>query len=267
VNREMGYKAIIGAIFLLGLSIIMLVALPILVGTSPTPVGLTLTIITGVTALLSSLVLASLILNCLNLSDREEALGLPTGSVRAIIALSLIVIFAIMSIFMFQYMDNPVTTTTTVITTNSTIGDQNFTNSTTTVTEGTGQAMIDFTKTTLTTMGTLVVAIAAFYFGTRSVQVAKGAEEEAELFIDPSGTKDWKIGDSPIIIFVKPTPEDAAVNLKVDGDKYESVQRGESPNRYIYTPSLTEEKTVTLAFEMPAYSDFKAEKLTVNIKK
>jgi hypothetical protein len=236
------------------------------------PVALTITIIAGVTALMSALVFSSFILNCLGLSDREEALGLPTGSVRAIIALSLIVIFAIMSIFMFQYMNMPVTTQTITIVTNSTIGNQAISNSTTQTIAGSSQAMVDFSKQILTTMGTLVVAIAAFYFGTRAVQVAQGGKEKAELFIDPSGEKTWVVGSDPITIFVKATPEDADVSYDVNGDDYDTVQRdNDSKNRYIYKPSPltppTDSKEVTLTFKMPAYSSVSAKELKVTVKK
>ncbi len=57
--------------------------------------------ITGVMALLVSLALVSLTFSLAGLSDRGEALGLPRGSVRAVISLSLIVLFAITS-FAFQ---------------------------------------------------------------------------------------------------------------------------------------------------------------------
>lgn len=36
------------------------------------------------------------------LSDKTQDLGLPTGSVRAVVALSLIVLFAIFSLFLFN---------------------------------------------------------------------------------------------------------------------------------------------------------------------
>jgi hypothetical protein len=266
MNSRGAYAAIL-ALALLGVAISLLIAVPDLVNPDFPEVGLSLTIVCGVTALLSALVLSSFVLNSLGLSDKEEALGLPTGSVRAIIALSLILIFAIMSIFMFQYMDNPVITTTVTTTTNSTIGNQTITNSTSTTTAGPGQAMVDFTKQTLTTVGTLVVAIAAFYFGTRSVAQAQGAKEKAELFVDPIGTKKWVKGqDNPIIIVVKPTPEDAAINYKVDGDEYKSVQP-ESRNRFIYTPTDAASEDVTLTFEMPAYSDVSVIPLKVKIVK
>ncbi len=264
------YNAALGAILLLVVAVTLLIGLPSFIDPE-SAVGLTVTVVCGVTALLATLVLTTFILSCLGLSNRDEALGLPTGSVRAIIALSLILIFSILSIFMFQYMDDPVVTTTinTVTTNNSTIGQEIITNQTDVI-KGTSQAVVDFSKQTLTTVGTLVVAIAAFYFGTRSVQVAQGSTEKTELFIDPSGTKELVIDSdnklTPLTILIKPTPDDAAVSYKVVDDEYKSLQR-ESSNRYIYTPTTAEAKDVTLTFEMPAYSDVAAKELKVKIVK
>ena len=61
----------------------------------------TLAIIFGTTTLISFLTVATIMFFRLRLTDRGEALGLPQGSVRALIALILIVIFAIMVIYMY----------------------------------------------------------------------------------------------------------------------------------------------------------------------
>jgi hypothetical protein len=42
----------------------------------------------------------------LGLTDRTQAMGLPEGSIRAVIALSLIVLFAILSVFLYQGVSN-----------------------------------------------------------------------------------------------------------------------------------------------------------------
>ena len=57
--------------------------------------------IVGVMALLFCMAVISVAFAALNLSDKTQALALPEGSVRAVIALCLIVLFAIMTIFMF----------------------------------------------------------------------------------------------------------------------------------------------------------------------
>ena len=70
-------------------------------------VGLPVLAIFGVMILFGSMALTSTLFVRLNLANREEALALPTGSIRAAIALSLIVLFAIISIMLFQSLAKP----------------------------------------------------------------------------------------------------------------------------------------------------------------
>jgi len=58
--------------------------------------------IAGVLVLFLALGLVSVSFALFNLSDKSQALGLPEGSVRAVIALSLLVLFAILSIFLYR---------------------------------------------------------------------------------------------------------------------------------------------------------------------
>src|ERR1043166_7571177 len=61
----------------------------------------TLVVINGVIGLLAVLMMTALGFSSVKLSDSTQALGLPEGSVRAVIALSLIVIFVIVVVFLF----------------------------------------------------------------------------------------------------------------------------------------------------------------------
>lgn len=65
-------------------------------------VGLPLMAIFGVVILIGSLALTATLFHQLGLSSQSDALGLPAGSIRAAIALSLIVLFAIIAIMLFQ---------------------------------------------------------------------------------------------------------------------------------------------------------------------
>ncbi len=56
--------------------------------------------------MLATLALVSLALGMVELPDRTQALGLPEGSIRAVIALSLVVLFAILSIFLYEGMSS-----------------------------------------------------------------------------------------------------------------------------------------------------------------
>lgn len=70
-------------------------------------VGLPLLAIFGIMILFGAMALVSTLFERLGLANRDEALALPKGSVRAAIALSLIVLFAIISIMLFQFMAKP----------------------------------------------------------------------------------------------------------------------------------------------------------------
>jgi hypothetical protein len=70
-------------------------------------VVLTLVVIAGVISLLAVLMMTALAFSAVKLSDNKQALGLPEGSVRAVIALSLIVIFVITVVFLFGGLNRP----------------------------------------------------------------------------------------------------------------------------------------------------------------
>lgn len=114
-------------------------------------VVLGLVVIFGACTLLYMLYLIALGFSLINLDDKTQALGLPDGSIRALIALLLIVIWVIIGIFLFSYVSGLLNTKLTV-----------------------SQEGIKFAQTFYATMSTLVVALSAFYFGTNSVKVAQG---------------------------------------------------------------------------------------------
>jgi len=61
----------------------------------------------GIMILLGALALVSTLFNRLDLSARNEALALPPGSIRATIALSLIVLFALLAVMLYQSLSSP----------------------------------------------------------------------------------------------------------------------------------------------------------------
>ena len=70
-------------------------------------VGLPILAIFGIMILFGALALISTLFERLNLSDRTQALALPEGSIRAAISLALIVLFAIISIMLYQSVSKP----------------------------------------------------------------------------------------------------------------------------------------------------------------
>jgi len=201
---------------------------------------LTLIVIAGVVGLLASLAVVTVITNFLDLSNPKEALGLPKGSVRALIALSLIVIFSIMSLYLYgQLAGTP------------------------------SEEQTRFAQQILTTVSTLVVAVAAFYFGTKSVEVAKEAVAKPKLKISPSGQVELDIKkdeDREQLIEVETMPEDEKITWEIAGDKSGTLVQIE-PNKFKYTASknLLDGTIVTLTFASAKYGDV-SKKLKVRIK-
>jgi hypothetical protein len=155
-----------------------------------------LPVLTSVSAvgLLISLAFLAIAFSALDLSDRTQALGLPEGSIRALIALLLITLFVITSIFLYRQLRFPIKESITTQYTG--ISEAQLAQippeevvSIRAKTEGTektfdvdrrippieaSEASQRFAEQILTAVSTLVATVAAFYFGTRSVAVARG---------------------------------------------------------------------------------------------
>jgi hypothetical protein len=109
----------------------------------------------SVVFLMTSLLIIAGAFDQLNLSDRRQALGLPEGSIRALIALILILIFIMFGLLLY----------------NGAVEEE--------------QSRL--AQQLLTTIGTLVVAVAGFYFGSTTVASAtaavRGGDTRAESVI------------------------------------------------------------------------------------
>ena len=113
-----------------------------------------LMIILGASVLTVLLFIMAAAFSSLNLSDSGQALGLPVGSVRAMIAFLLIIVWAIVSVSVFRFVAFGSGTGPGPATAASPDG-------------------IKLEQQLFTTMSTLVVAISAFYFGSSSVASAQ----------------------------------------------------------------------------------------------
>lgn len=199
---------------------------------------LPLIVIFGITALFSALTIASVVIHSMKMSDEHEALGLPKGSIRALIALSLIVIFAIMSIYM-QGQLSPYYV--------------KLANGTETFVEPT-KAQENFALQTLTTVSTLVVAIAAFYFGTKSVATARGVYETATEIkkITPKSPFELNIEEQQVLypIIVETTPEGEEVSGEVDKKSGKLEQVKENEFKFVPESTLSNGASVTLKFQI-----------------
>ena len=184
--------AVIGALLVLVLALALPFGARIALGNifdNPT-VNLTVLAVFSVIALISALALLAYIFAALRLTDTRYALALPQGSVRALIALSLIVIFVISAVFLFT------TLATDDLTDPIEIGadrakeiplEQIFSKKKVLkVAETDEETFIvvlrwpknheaeDFAKQIFTTISTLVIAMAGFYFGSRTVAKRAG---------------------------------------------------------------------------------------------
>ena len=148
--------------------------------------NLPIMLITGTVALLLTVAALVIIFARLDLTRWENPLGLPDGSVRAVIALLLILLFFITAVFLYADVgrngaDRVLTGISQVrfdaIPTEQIQDSRQRAVGTTTVYDVTltspkNQDSRDIAKQLVTTVSTLVVAIAAFYFGSNSVQGA-----------------------------------------------------------------------------------------------
>jgi hypothetical protein len=162
----------------------------------PPQIVLTLLLVGGVAALLLLLSGVSLLLSWQKLSDRTQALGLPPGSVRALIALLLVLIFPILALHTFALInceENTLNNLTqaqldTLMETRSDdlISVQALPDSerfTVRLRQRPDAAAVDLSQQILTVTGTLVTAVAAFYFGAQSIQKGRGASSKSEPII------------------------------------------------------------------------------------
>jgi hypothetical protein len=225
---------------------------------------LPIVLVFGVIDLVVVLTLSAGILDHFGLSCKEEALGLPAGSVRALIALSLIVIFAIMAVFMGGQLHSvPVTygNGTYVTDVNGTV---QFSQPT--------QWQRDFSLQTLTTVSTLVVAVAGFYFGSKAAENAGKKKKDTTtdtiitLTTNPKDFADVS-NDGTLEIEVKTNPENEAVHWAVEGDAHNSLIH-QSLDKFTYKPSKKPARTkekVMLIFK-PAKNTHIKEKIVVTVK-
>ena len=147
---------------------------------------LPLVVVLGVVVLLIAIGLLVFSFSHLKLASREQALALPDGSVRAIIALMLLVLFTIVGIFLYnsvatralQSAENVTAAQVTdmrrqvaVVFTVPAGGEGPFT----VYFRVPNPAGEDIAKQLITLLGTLVTAVASFYFGSAAVSSAHEA--------------------------------------------------------------------------------------------
>jgi amino acid transporter len=154
-------------------------------------------IIFGVVVLLVVLALTAVVYASMNISDKTQALALPEGSVRAVLALSLVVLFAIVSIFLYSNLSSNGKIETVsglsseardefkkglpsaqiLLEQNAGVADKP--SYTIYYRQVLNPASEDFAKQLLVLIGTLVTSVASFYFGAKTATSAQAGMLDA----------------------------------------------------------------------------------------
>jgi hypothetical protein len=190
--------------------------------------SLALLAIGGVVVLILLLTAVAMIFQVLGLANGNQAMGLPEGSIRAVIALSLIVLFAILSVFLYQGVS-----TSGPLNTIANLSDTEraeFIRSHPTARDiqsvlvkepplknadgtpkyfydvsyrSTNATSDDFAKQLLVLLGTLMTAVTSFYLGAgtatsaaKAGETAKTAESPTVSSIDPAS---YSVANGPLI--------------------------------------------------------------------
>jgi hypothetical protein len=161
-------------------------------------------LIVGVISLILALCLFAMVFKSFGLADKKNTLGLPEGSVRAVIALTLILLFMMSSVFLYnqvnvwgqgkpyqstnitqEILDSYPKEEVVAVSLVGTFNNETRYNVTRLVT-GNTEASENLAQQLITILGTLVAAISAFYFGTKAVEGTKGSSDPVLTKIVPN---------------------------------------------------------------------------------
>jgi hypothetical protein len=228
---------------------------------------LPIVVITGVVALMATLAVAAALYGLFNLSDRNQALGLPAGSAQAVIALSLILIFAVVALYAssstgperFQSVglsqgEFESIPPGEVVSSKRTV--ENGTPTYEVVRSVESQDRKDLNTQLLTTVSTLVVAVAGFYFGSKSVQEGSRAAIEAaapnrSLSVTAPPSPYSMTSSEPLAIRVASEPQGAALSWTLEDDSKGKLLRKEN-GEFVYEPGgemIGTDKSASLTFK------------------
>jgi hypothetical protein len=164
-------------------------------------------IISGVLVLLVTLALTAVVFSSLDLTDRTQALGLPEGSIRSVIALSLVLLFAILAVYLLKQSLLP----------GQFLFDQPSADGasfTVYFRQTANPASEDFAKQLLSMLGILVTAVSSFYFGSRTAIAGQ------------SNADSGKPTAAPVIRDVNPTKlvRGTSTKLEITGDGLDLIK-------------------------------------------
>jgi hypothetical protein len=187
-------------------------------------------IISGVLVLLVTLALTAVVFSSLDLTDKTQALGLPEGSIRSVIALSLVLLFAILTVYLYSSLaaSGKIVSAAALnqearmllkqsLLPGQFLFDQPSTDGasfTVYYRQAANPASEDFAKQLLAMLGTLVTAVSSFYFGSRTAIAAQ------------SNADSGKPTAAPVIRDVNPTKlvRGTATKLEITGDGLDLIK-------------------------------------------
>lgn len=197
-------------------------------------VQLPIVLIATVLAVIGGLTFMVIVLAHLRLTTREGALGMPDGSIRAVIAISLLFLFMILAVFLYESMSRS--------------------------TDATSQAASgDVAKQLVTTVATLAVSVAGFYFGTSSVAAATravGRGHASLTIVNPVPAPPIKKAQGTELsdIQVSAAPAEQSINWRIIGDlDGELIQT--RPGVFTYRRGSAPGDMVTLEFSLVGHPD------------
>jgi hypothetical protein len=204
MTRYLATIAVAAGLFLFAILAVLIAQRIVQDFSGPPEIILTILLIIGVIALVGALAGLLALHRTFGLANRNEALGLPPGSIRAILALMLVLVFAIMSVFLYYQSTTGIATSRGITQEQVDLLPQDritAIRAAEPLPDGTPTFDVDLSGSTasqqlaqqlITLLGTLVTAIAAFYFGSNSVTTAlKSRENELDpgLGVDPEAAR------------------------------------------------------------------------------
>jgi len=181
----------------------------------------------SVLAVVGGLAFLAIVMYYLRLTTKSTALGLPDGSVRAVIAISLLFLFAIMAVTLYfdlrVYQKDPLISA-------------------------------DVAKQLITVVATLAVSVAGFYFGTSSVAAAVRAVARVEPRLqvaEPASPQYLSTAPGSLLknIRLVSQPGGEPLGWRVSGDENAQLTQTE-PNVFRYERGPKSSDNVTLVFSL-----------------
>jgi hypothetical protein len=171
---------------------------------------LPLVLVAGLIALVIALTILVAAFHLFGLTNSTKPFGVPEGTLQAVIALSLILIFAIASLYLRGTFNHQVVTVSNLTPSQAARipGDQVLSKTTTGYSPlrfevqrelPVDQDAKDFSNQLLTILGTLVGAVAGFYFGAKSVETRLAGKRDGLRHVDSARScrGAWFLSDWP----------------------------------------------------------------------